>query len=101
MTGSELSGEAEETRLSVLEKHLESVAIRQRANEVAARDHGYILRTVGGHLRKQILAELRWCINAKVSREVVALELEEQAAQLIDQVEHLARLRKTTDTTRH
>jgi hypothetical protein len=45
--------------------------------------------------------ELRKNISATASNESVVLELEERAAQLLDQIEHLARLPQTTEGARH
>jgi hypothetical protein len=38
------------------------------------------------------MEELRRSVSATASNETVALEMEERAAQLLDQIEHLARL---------
>jgi hypothetical protein len=45
--------------------------------------------------------ELRKRVSAPASNAKVALEMEERAAQLLDQIEHLARLPTTTEGTRH
>ena len=87
-----------QARLDALADRLHRVAIRQCVNELLlATTTGFVMRFVGEHLRTQILTELRRSVTARG----VVLQMEEQAARLIDQIEHLARLQKTTDTTRH
>jgi hypothetical protein len=82
-----------EPRITAIEERLNRVAIRQVVSEVMlATTVGFVLRSVGEDLRKQILAELRKSVSATGPSENVALEMEEQAAQLIDQIERLARI---------
>ena len=76
--------------------------IRQCVNEaMLATACGFILRSVGEDLLRKLMDELRKCVSATASSESIALEMEEQAARLLDQVEHLARLPQTTEGTRH
>jgi hypothetical protein len=82
-----------ETRLDALEERLGRVAVRQCVTEVmVAATVGFVLRAVGEDLRRQIVEELRKSVSATGSSETVALEIEERAAQLFDQIEHLARV---------
>jgi hypothetical protein len=43
----------------------------------------------------------RKSVSATASSQTMALELEERAAQLLDQIEHFARLPQPTEGTRH
>jgi hypothetical protein len=80
------------TRIEALEERLNRVAIRQCVNEVMlATTVGFVLRSVGEDLRKQVMNELRRSVSATASNETVALEMEERAAQLLDQIERFAR----------
>ena len=91
-----------EDRVKALEERLDRVAIRQCVSELLlATTTGFVLRSVSEDLRTQILAELRRSVIATASNAKVALEMEERAAQLFDQIEHFARLPKTTEGTRH
>jgi hypothetical protein len=87
-------------RVEVLEHRLDRIAIRQCVSEImVATTIGFVLRSVGGDLRRQILTELRKNVRVSASSfsnpmkaEAMALEMEERVDQLLDQVEHLARV---------
>ena len=75
------------------------MAIRQVVSEVMiATRIGFVLRSVGEDLLRQLMSELRKNVSATASNEIPALEMEERAAQLLDQVEHLARLPQPAGT---
>ena len=91
-----------EPRIEALEHRLDRVAIRQCVSEVMlATTVGFVLRSVGEDLLRQLMNELRKSVSATATNETVALEMEERAAQLLDQIEHFARLPKITEATRH
>lgn len=91
-----------EDQVKALEDRLDRVAVSQCVDEVMlATAVGFVLRSVGEDLLRQLMDELRKSVSATASSETFALEVEERAAQLFDQIEHLARLPKTTDATRH
>jgi hypothetical protein len=88
-------------RVKALEDRLDRVAIRQCVNEIMlATAVGFVLRSVGEDLRRQVMDELRKSVSASASSEAIALEMDERAAQLFDQIEHFARP-KMTEATRH
>jgi hypothetical protein len=83
-------------------ERLDRVAIRQVVSEVMlATTVGFILRSVGEDILNRLMNELRKNISATATNEAVALELEERASHLLDQIESLARLPHPTDGTRH
>ncbi|WP_198164093.1 hypothetical protein [Bradyrhizobium jicamae] len=89
-------------RVEELEHRLDRVAIRQCVSEVMlATAVAFVLRAVGEDLLSRLMNELRKNVSATASRQTVALEMEERAAQLLDQIEYFARLPQTTDGTRH
>jgi hypothetical protein len=88
-----------EAQIESLEDRLDRVAIRQVVSEVLlATTVGFVLRSVGEDLLRQLMDELRKSVSAKASNETVALEMEERAAQLFDQIEHLARTENVKDS---
>jgi hypothetical protein len=77
--------------LRALEDRLDRVATRQGVSEIMlATTVGFVLRSVGEDLRRQIIEERRRSISASGPSEFIALEMEERAAQLFDQIERLA-----------
>jgi hypothetical protein len=82
----------QDRRVDDLEKRLDRVAVRQVVSEVMlATAVGFVLRSLDESLLRQLMDELRKNVSAAASSETVALELEERAAQLLDQIEHFAR----------
>jgi hypothetical protein len=82
-------------RIDELEERLDRVAIRQVVSEVMlATTVGFVLRSLDESLLRQLMGELRKNVSAAASSETIALEMEERAAQLLDQIEHLARIPK-------
>jgi hypothetical protein len=79
-------------RTDELEARVDRVAIRQVVSEIMlATTVGFVLRSLDESLLRQLMDELRRSVSAAASNEVIALEMEERAAQLLDQIEHLAR----------
>jgi hypothetical protein len=89
-----------ESRIEELKDRLDRIAIRQCVNEVMlATTVGFVLPSLGDDLRRQLLTELRKNVRVSASSfsnpmkaQAMALEAEERVDQLLDQIEHLARV---------
>ena len=87
-------------RVKALEDRLDRVAIRQVVSEIMlATAIGFVLRSVGEGLRRDLVRELRANVRVDVrgfpdpdAAELAAIEMEERFDQLLDQIEHLARI---------
>jgi hypothetical protein len=85
--------------LQNLQDRYDRLAVRQLVSEVIfATTVGFVLRSANDDLRAQLLEELRKSISVKAESfanpakaELMALEMEEAAAQLLDQIERFAR----------
>jgi hypothetical protein len=87
-------------RISVLEGQLRRLQIRTFIAEmIFARLAAIVIRVVGEERRKEFMTELRGSISIQQEGfpdpenvPITALEAEEQAAQLLDKIEHFARV---------
>lgn len=79
-------------QIEELEARLDRVAIRQVVSEITlATTVGFVLRSLDDSLLRQLMDELRSNVSVAASNHGFALEAEERVAQLLDQIEHLAR----------
>jgi hypothetical protein len=53
---------------------------------------GFVLRSLDETQIRRLMGELRKNVSANAADEMIALEMEERAAQLLDQIEYLARV---------
>jgi hypothetical protein len=86
-----------------LRDRFDRLVIRQMMGQSLATTFGFVLRRVDATLRREILEEMRKSIVVRASgfsdparAERMALEMDEQAAQLLDQIERLARSQRRT-----
>jgi hypothetical protein len=82
--------------LEDLERRIALLEMRQKVTAALfAFIAGYVVRAVPVALQREFFGELRKCVNVAAEGPIsLALEAEEHAASLIDQIEHTARYRK-------
>jgi hypothetical protein len=87
------------SRRREIEDRLDRLVMRELVGEtIFSTVTALVLRSVDDHLRKKIMSELRKSVSSTAFSssnprlaEVAALQLEEDTARLLDQIEHMAR----------